>query len=217
VTGTGGVGKTRLVAEALGSLSERYGLPVTVTELAGATAGQADGALALALGLGATAAVRTAVLEYLSISAGLLVLDNCEHVLGDIRALAEQILRRCPGIRNPLGREPADSVPLRLSLGPGRVIVSWSRCDCEPARAVRPHGAGHQTVRCQPPGCRARWFEPRRKSAADGLASGRSRGCCTCPDYDARALRRLAGRESCCRDMARAAPGDDNRHGNGIG
>src|ERR1019366_3914155 len=30
VTGTGGVGKTRLVAEALGSLTERYGLPVTV-------------------------------------------------------------------------------------------------------------------------------------------------------------------------------------------
>src|ERR1022692_1442242 len=99
VTGTGGVGKTRLVAEALGSLTERYGLPVTVTELAGATAGHADGALAVALGLGATAAVRTAVLEYLSISAGLLVLDNCEHVLGDVRALAEEILRRCPGIR----------------------------------------------------------------------------------------------------------------------
>jgi DNA-binding SARP family transcriptional activator len=96
VTGTGGVGKTRLVAEALGSLTERYGLPVTVTELAGATAGQTDGALAVALGLGATAAVRTAVLEYLSISAGLLVLDNCEHVLGDVRALAEEILRRCP-------------------------------------------------------------------------------------------------------------------------
>ena len=99
VTGTGGVGKTRLVAEALGSLTERYGLPVTVTELAGATAGQTDGALAVALGLGGTAAIRTAVLEYLSISAGLLVLDNCEHVLGDIRALAEEILRRCPGIR----------------------------------------------------------------------------------------------------------------------
>jgi hypothetical protein len=69
VTGTGGVGKTRLVAEALGSLTERYGLPVTVTELAGATAGQTDGALAVALGLGATAAVRTAVLEYLGIAA----------------------------------------------------------------------------------------------------------------------------------------------------
>jgi predicted ATPase/DNA-binding SARP family transcriptional activator len=99
VTGTGGVGKTRLVAEALGSLTERFGLPATVAELAGATAGQADRALAAALGLGATGSVRAAVLEYLSISAGLLVLDNCEHLLGDTRALAEEILRRCPGIR----------------------------------------------------------------------------------------------------------------------
>ena len=99
VTGTGGVGKTRLVAEALGSLTERLGLPATVAELTGATTGQADRALAAALGLGATGSVRAAVLEYLSISAGLLVLDNCEHVLGDTRALAEEILRRCPGIR----------------------------------------------------------------------------------------------------------------------
>jgi len=99
VTGTGGVGKTRLVAEALGGLSDRFGLPVTVTELAGATAGHADGAVAAALGLGATAAVRAAILEYLSISAGLLVLDNCEHVLSDTRAVVEDILRRCPGIR----------------------------------------------------------------------------------------------------------------------
>jgi predicted ATPase/DNA-binding SARP family transcriptional activator len=99
VTGTGGVGKTRLVAEALGSLTERFGLPATVAELAGATAGQADRAVAAALGLGTTGSVRAAVLEYLSISAGLLVLDNCEHVLGETRALAEAILRRCPGIR----------------------------------------------------------------------------------------------------------------------
>jgi predicted ATPase/DNA-binding SARP family transcriptional activator len=99
VTGTGGVGKTRLVAEALGGLTERYGLPVTVTELAGVTTGQADGAVAAALGLGATTGIRAAILEYLSISAGLLVLDNCEHVLSDTRAMVEDILRRCPGIR----------------------------------------------------------------------------------------------------------------------
>ena len=75
VTGTGGVGKPRLVAEALGSLTERFGLPATVAELAGATTGQADRALAAALGLGATGSVRAAVLEYLSISAGLLARD----------------------------------------------------------------------------------------------------------------------------------------------
>ncbi len=99
VTGPGGVGKTRLVAEALGSLSERLGLPVTVIELAAIGAGQADTKVAAALGLGAAAAVRAAVTEYLSISAGLLVLDNCEHVLDDVCPLVEEILRRCPGIR----------------------------------------------------------------------------------------------------------------------
>jgi predicted ATPase/DNA-binding SARP family transcriptional activator len=99
VTGAGGVGKTRLVAEALGSLTERYGLPVTVTELGGVTTGQADGAVAAALGLGATTGIRAAILEYLSIGAGLLVLDNCEHVLSDIRAVTGDILRHCPGIR----------------------------------------------------------------------------------------------------------------------
>jgi predicted ATPase/DNA-binding SARP family transcriptional activator len=99
VTGPGGVGKTRLVAEALGSLSERFGLPVTVTELAAAQAGQVNSAVAVALGLGPGPSVRAAVLEYLSISAVLLVLDNCEHVLGDVRMLAEEILRRCPRVR----------------------------------------------------------------------------------------------------------------------
>jgi predicted ATPase/DNA-binding SARP family transcriptional activator len=99
VTGAGGVGKTRLVAEALGSLSERLGLPVTVIELAAIRAGQADTTVAAALGLGAATAVRAAVTEYLSISAGLLVFDNCEHVLDDVCPLVEEILRCCPGIR----------------------------------------------------------------------------------------------------------------------
>jgi predicted ATPase/DNA-binding SARP family transcriptional activator len=99
VTGPGGAGKTRLVAEALGSLSERLSLPVTVIELAAIGAGQADTKVAAALGLGATTAVRAAVIEYLSICAGLLVIDNCEHVLDDVCPLVEEILRRCPGIR----------------------------------------------------------------------------------------------------------------------
>jgi len=32
--------------------------------------------------------------------------------------------------------------------GPGRVIVSWSPCDCPPAVARQPKGPGHRTVRC---------------------------------------------------------------------
>jgi predicted ATPase/DNA-binding SARP family transcriptional activator len=100
VTGVGGVGKTRLVAEALGALSRRLELPITVVELDAAGAGQVDTAVAAALALGAPAdRAREAVIEYLGISSGLLVLDNCEHVLSEARMLVEAALRRCPGIR----------------------------------------------------------------------------------------------------------------------
>jgi len=127
VTGTGGVGKTRLVAEALRDLSGRLGLSATVVELASVTAGQAAEAVAAALGLHATAPASAAIVEYLSIVKGLLILDNCEHVRDEIRALVREILPGCPGIRIiatsrhrlglgaeqvlPLGPLPLTSVP----------------------------------------------------------------------------------------------------------
>jgi len=99
VTGTGGVGKTRLVAEALSELSGRLGLPPAVVELASVTAGQAAEAVAAALGLRAASPAGAAIVEYLSIVRGLLVLDNCEHVRDEVRALVREILAGCPGIR----------------------------------------------------------------------------------------------------------------------
>jgi predicted ATPase/DNA-binding SARP family transcriptional activator len=150
VTGTGGVGKTRLVAEALGRLSERLGLPVTVTELAGAPPGEADTAVAVALGLGPAPSVRAAVLEYLSISAVLLVLDNCEHVLGDVRVLAEEILRRCPGVtvvatsRRRLGLAAEQVLPLAPLPVPGpgaaqgAALTAAVRLFADRMRRVRP-------------------------------------------------------------------------------
>jgi predicted ATPase/DNA-binding SARP family transcriptional activator len=99
VTGTGGVGKTRLVAEALRDLSGRLGLPPTVVELASVTAGQADEAVAAALGLHAAVPAGAAIVEYLSIARGLLVFDNCEHLRDEVRALVREILAGSPGIR----------------------------------------------------------------------------------------------------------------------
>jgi predicted ATPase/DNA-binding SARP family transcriptional activator len=100
VTGAGGVGKTRLVAQALPLLSAHLGVPVTVVELAPVQSGQVDAAVADALGLSSRAgAVRAGVVEYLSICDGVLVLDNCEHLLGDAAALAAAIVHRCPRIR----------------------------------------------------------------------------------------------------------------------
>jgi predicted ATPase/DNA-binding SARP family transcriptional activator/tetratricopeptide (TPR) repeat protein len=150
VTGPGGVGKTRLVAEALTGLSERFGLPVTVTELAGTRAGEAGGAVAAALGLGPAPSVRAAVLEYLSISAVLLVLDNCEHVLGDVRVLAEEILRRCPRVRvvatsrRRLGLAAEQVLPLAPlpvpgpGAGQGAALTAAVRLFADRMRRVRP-------------------------------------------------------------------------------
>src|SRR5215472_14059044 len=42
--------------------------------------------------------------------------------------------------------------------GPGRVIVSWSPCDC-PGALTNP-GRGHQCVRCGTRGCTATWYTP---------------------------------------------------------
>jgi predicted ATPase/DNA-binding SARP family transcriptional activator len=99
VTGTGGVGKTRLVAQALRGLSGRLGLPPTVVEFASVTAGQAAEAVAAALGLRAAVPAAAGIMEYLGIARGLLILDNCEHVRDEVRALVREILAGSPGIR----------------------------------------------------------------------------------------------------------------------
>lgn len=65
--------------------------------------------------------------------------------------------------------------PAGHAWGPGRVLVGWTPCNCPPALAAQPKGAGHLTVRCDSPGCTARWYKPRHESGADSLARfGRS-------------------------------------------
>lgn len=44
--------------------------------------------------------------------------------------------------------------------GPGRVIVGWLPCSCDPARKAQQRGPGHLTVSCQAPGCRSVWYRP---------------------------------------------------------
>jgi hypothetical protein len=38
---------------------------------------------------------------------------------------------------------------------PGRIIVSWMLCECQPAAAAREHGPGHLAIYGQAPGCRS--------------------------------------------------------------
>ncbi|MFI5845906.1 BTAD domain-containing putative transcriptional regulator [Catenuloplanes sp. NPDC051500] len=94
VTGVGGVGKTRLAAELAGR--------GWLVELASLT--QPDllaDAVGDALGLPSHhARPRTdLIIEYLRDADGLLILDNCEHLVDAAAAFAVTVLAGCPGLR----------------------------------------------------------------------------------------------------------------------
>ncbi|MFD2028891.1 AfsR/SARP family transcriptional regulator [Promicromonospora aerolata] len=100
VTGVGGVGKSRLVAQGLPRLVERLGLPVMVVELASVPPGRAATAVADAFGLRPRAGnVTRDLLEYLSIDRALVVLDNCEHLLEEVAEVVDAVMRRCARVR----------------------------------------------------------------------------------------------------------------------
>ena len=119
VTGTGGVGKTRLVAESLPEISRRMATPVSVVELAATLPGRLVSDVAAGLGVD-TRSVATidSVVEYLRVGDLLLVLDNCEHVLTETRNLVDAVLCGCPGVRilttsrNRLGAPGEQVLPL---------------------------------------------------------------------------------------------------------
>ncbi|GAA0470789.1 hypothetical protein Aca07nite_31120 [Actinoplanes capillaceus] len=94
LVGPGGVGKTRIVREMLGGGE-------LVVELAERSVPE-DVAAAVAGALGMRAAPRggvAALAERLGSMPAVLVLDNCEHLLEAVRALAGELVARCPGLR----------------------------------------------------------------------------------------------------------------------
>ncbi|MEU6548943.1 BTAD domain-containing putative transcriptional regulator [Streptomyces sp. NPDC046915] len=106
LVGTGGVGKTRLACEVV-----RQSSTVTVLRLAPLTDPAAvPHALAAALHLRVDHGdVLAACVSVLAERTGLLVIDNCEHLLDAVRDTVDVILARCPGTtvlatsREPLG------------------------------------------------------------------------------------------------------------------
>lgn len=98
VTGIGGIGKTRVVAELLANAPDGEDWFVVDLSALDPTADVAA-TVGTALGQRAERTDAVAVAELLSTEAMMMVLDNCEHVVGSVRRLARELLRSCPQVR----------------------------------------------------------------------------------------------------------------------
>jgi predicted ATPase/class 3 adenylate cyclase len=130
LTGAGGAGKTRLGLQVAAELLDGSGDGVWLAELAAVTDQDAVApAISQALGLAVNPGrpVLEVLVDALAPQDVLIVLDNCEHLIGGCAKAAEAIVRSCPRVhllatsREPLGiggeiiyRVPSLSLP-----GPG--------------------------------------------------------------------------------------------------
>jgi predicted ATPase/DNA-binding SARP family transcriptional activator len=146
LTGPGGAGKTRLAVEAAAELREEYRDGAWLVELASiAEAGEVAPAAASALEMSALAGAMPAgsttqlIVRYLAGRSLVVVLDNCEHVIGEAAALADTLLGAVPGLRliatsrEPLGISGEVLVPVD-GLAPRAAVELFA----DRARAVRP-------------------------------------------------------------------------------
>ena len=130
LTGVGGCGKTRLGLQVAAELLDGSGDGVWLAELAELAAVTDQEAVPAAISQALRLAARPgqpgleALLDALALQDVLIVLDNCEHLIGGCAKTAEAIVRRCPRVRllatsrEPLGiggeviyRVPSLSLP----------------------------------------------------------------------------------------------------------
>ncbi|MBB5082197.1 BTAD domain-containing putative transcriptional regulator [Nonomuraea endophytica] len=93
LTGSGGVGKSRLALEAARHLSGRFPDGVHLVELSAVTESEVPDTVAAALGVPADGGIA------LGPRRALLILDNCEHVVEPVAKLADLLLRAGPDLR----------------------------------------------------------------------------------------------------------------------
>jgi len=139
LSGLGGIGKTRLALEVAHQSRAAFRDGVSLVELAPLSdPGLVPSAVASAIGLrlGGDAAVAEAVAHAIGERETLIVLDNCEHLVGAAAALAEAILRACPRARilatsredlraegERVFRVPPLDVPAAHLSDPGEILV----------------------------------------------------------------------------------------------
>lgn len=110
LTGTGGVGKTRLALAVAASVSSAFPDGCWLVELAPVVDG-ADVAPAVAAAIRAPVTTTSELAQYLTDRRALIVLDNCEHVLDDAADLVDEVLMSADDVhvvatsREPLGVE----------------------------------------------------------------------------------------------------------------
>ncbi|HVE91468.1 MAG TPA: tetratricopeptide repeat protein [Actinomycetota bacterium] len=143
LAGAGGLGKTRLALEVAGRVLARYAGGVWLAELAPATsADMVVRAVASAVGAAEQPgrSPMQALVDHVGTQPMLIVLDNCEHVVGAAAELAGTLLRSCPALtilatsREPLrvsGEQVWRVPPLSL---PDKETLPTEFMSCEATR-----------------------------------------------------------------------------------
>ncbi len=151
LTGTGGVGKTRLAVQVAAEALPRFRDGVWLCELAVASDGETMAqvvAANLRVSQGPGLSLEASISDYLRAKELLLVLDNCEQLLGPVSVFAENVLRECPRVRIlATSREglavdgehvwPLRSLPLPDASGVGIATNDAVRLFVERAEAAR--------------------------------------------------------------------------------
>jgi DNA-binding CsgD family transcriptional regulator len=127
VTGAGAFGKSRTALAVGGALVSDSESGVWLVELAPVAQGSfvaATVARALSVQESPTSPLLETLLAYLKAKALVVILDNCEHVIAEVAALANALLRNCP--ISCLRREPVSFVPICLGTAVlCRTLFNW--------------------------------------------------------------------------------------------